>query len=175
MLDTTHGKYQSIWAYGLRNPFTFAFQSRTGDLQINDVGGVYEEINRGIAGKNYGWPVVEHGPTDDPRFEGPIHIYPQASISGGVFVPSESGWPIAFREQFLFADFVHGWIHAIDPESANTSSVSDAKEFAAGLRRPVDMRFGADGALHVLLRNAWVADGKLVGGTGSIVSIRYAQ
>lgn|GEM_PF-4957478 len=56
----------------MRNPFTFAFQPSTGELFINDVGGVYEEFDRGQRGANYGWPVVEHGPNDDRRFVGPI-------------------------------------------------------------------------------------------------------
>lgn len=75
---------------------------------MNDVGGVYEVNNRGVAGANYGWPTVEHGPTDDPRFLGPIHTYPQASISGSDYVPTNSDWPSEYRGKYLFADFVHG-------------------------------------------------------------------
>ena len=42
------GNNRSIWAIGLRNPFTFAFQPGTGRLFINDVGqDNWEEINRG--------------------------------------------------------------------------------------------------------------------------------
>ena len=45
------GNNRSIWALGLRNPFTFAFQPGTGRLFINDVGqNTWEEINDGIAG-----------------------------------------------------------------------------------------------------------------------------
>src|SRR5262249_36565559 len=46
------GKYRAIWALGFRNPFSFAVRPQTGDLFINDVGGKYEEINRGMAGAN---------------------------------------------------------------------------------------------------------------------------
>ncbi len=48
-VNETTGKYQAIWAKGCRNPFTFAF-SQSGDMLINDVGGKFEEINRGMAG-----------------------------------------------------------------------------------------------------------------------------
>jgi glucose/arabinose dehydrogenase len=34
----TTGRNQAIWALGLRNPFTFAFQAGTGRMFINDVG-----------------------------------------------------------------------------------------------------------------------------------------
>src|SRR5689334_3487711 len=51
---------RSIWALGLRNPFTFAFQPGTGRMFINDVGqNTWEEINDGMAGSNYGWPTTE--------------------------------------------------------------------------------------------------------------------
>lgn len=48
---STSGDNRSIWAYGLRNPFTFAFQPGTGLMYINDVGQVtWEEINEGKPG-----------------------------------------------------------------------------------------------------------------------------
>lgn len=164
LIDQTSGKYQAIWAYGCRNPFTFAFDSQSGQMLINDVGGKFEEINPGVAGANYGWPTINHGMPHRDGFVGPIHTYPQASINGGDFAPASAGPPHAGR--YFFADFVHGWIKSIDvsrPQKADT--------FATGLRRVVDLRFGPDGALYVLLRNAWVVDGKFEGDTGSLIKI----
>jgi glucose/arabinose dehydrogenase len=52
----TTGNNRAIWARGLRNPFTFAFQPGTGRMLINDVGNItWEEINDGVAGASYGW------------------------------------------------------------------------------------------------------------------------
>jgi glucose/arabinose dehydrogenase len=53
-----------IWAYGLRNPWRFSFDSGTGDLVIADVGqNRDEEIDFAHAGQNvganYGWPCYE--------------------------------------------------------------------------------------------------------------------
>ena len=70
-LKEASGKYQSIWAMGCRNPFTFAVDRRSGLVLINDVGGKFEEINRGVSGANYGWPTVDHGPTDREGLTGP--------------------------------------------------------------------------------------------------------
>jgi putative heme-binding domain-containing protein len=165
----TDGKYRAIWAFGLRNPFTFAVHSSTGQLWINDVGGNFEEINRGIAGANFGWPSVEHGPTQDLRFRGPEFFYPQASIAGGDFSPATSAWPEAWRGRYFFADFVHGWIKTLEPDQPR-----EATPFASGLSRPVDIRFAADGTLYVLLRNAWVIDEKFQPGTSGLVAISYA-
>jgi putative heme-binding domain-containing protein len=164
----TAGKYRATWALGLRNPFTFAVQPETGRLFINDVGGNAEEINEGAAGANYGWPTVEHGPTSDPRFRGPVHHYPTACIAGGAFAAKSSKWPKEYRGQYFFGDFNHGWIKTIDP-----ARPAVARSFAIGLRRPVDLRFAADGSLYVLVRDAWVIDGLFKGGTGALLRIRH--
>ncbi len=52
----------------------------------NDVGETtWEEINEGVAGANYGWPLTE-GPTSDAGFVSPLFAYTHASgcaITGG--------------------------------------------------------------------------------------------
>ena len=74
----TPGADQAIWALGLRNPFTTAFQPGTGRFFINDVGkDSWEEIDNGIAGANYGWPTTE-GTFDQsafPNLTEPIYAY----------------------------------------------------------------------------------------------------
>jgi putative heme-binding domain-containing protein len=169
-VSKTQGKYRAIWALGLRNPFTFAIQPETGRIFINDVGGVAEEVNEGLAGANYGWPTIEHGPTTDQRFRGPIHYYPTACIAGGAFAPAGLPWLPAYRGQYFSSDFNHGWIRLIDP-----AQPARAKPFALGLRRPVDLRFGVDGNLYVLIRDAWVVDHLFKGGTGALLCIRPAR
>jgi putative heme-binding domain-containing protein len=164
----TRGKYRSIWALGLRNPFTFAVQPGTGRILLNDVGDTkWEEVNEGIAGANYGWPESE-GPTADPRFRGPIHHYPAASVAGGAFcVPvASTGFPPHFHGMYFFMDFVRGWIKVLDPNHPEK-----VETFATGLSRPVDLAFGPDGALFVLLRDAWVIDGNFHRRTGSLLKI----
>jgi glucose/arabinose dehydrogenase len=53
-----------FWAYGLRNPWRFAFDRETGDLLIPDIGRYHwEELNYRPAAEdallNYGWPLAE--------------------------------------------------------------------------------------------------------------------
>lgn len=53
-----------IWAYGVRNPWRFSFDSKTGDLYITDRGAnSWEEINfqpsSSEGGENYGWDFFE--------------------------------------------------------------------------------------------------------------------
>ena len=169
----TSGKYRAIWARGCRNPFTFAVDRRTGTMLINDVGGQFEEINLGTPGANFGWPLADHGPTADKRFQGPIFWYPQASIGGAAFCPtneSPHGFPSRLRGRYFFMDFVRGWIRSLDPHSPERPVPSEV--FATGLTRPVDLAFGADGSLYVLLRDAWVKDDHFKPGTGSLARIR---
>jgi hypothetical protein len=58
------GKRGEIWAYGLRNPWRFSFDQQTGHPWIGDVGqNLYEEVDIGVSGGNYGWNLLEglHG------------------------------------------------------------------------------------------------------------------
>jgi uncharacterized repeat protein (TIGR03806 family) len=163
------GKYRAIWALGLRNPFTFAVQPDTGRIFINDVGGEREEVNEGFAGANYGWPAVEHGPTADPRFRGPIHHYPTSSVTGGAFCPADfAAFPPECRGKYFFMDFIKGWMKVLDPDRP-----AAAADFAAGLARPVDLKFAPDGALYYLSRDMWVKDKDFRPQTGALYRISY--
>ena len=56
-----HGPVPEIYSYGLRNPFRFSFDARTGALWLGDVGqNDVEEVNRVTGpGLNFGWRVKE--------------------------------------------------------------------------------------------------------------------
>lgn len=154
--NQANGDNRSIWALGLRNPFTFAFQPGTGRMFIDDVGqGTWEEIDDGIAGSNYGWPVCEGFCTPpNPSFRDPIFVYAntgqQCAITGGTFYdPQMAQFPSNFVGNYFFSDFCGGWIRRLDP--ANGNAVSD---FATGISLPVDLRVSPDGFLYYLARGA---------------------
>jgi glucose/arabinose dehydrogenase len=141
-----------IWTLGLRNPFTFAVQSGSGRIFINDVGeGAWEEINDGVSGANYGWPETE-GPTDDPRFKSPLYAYDRrttddCAISGGAFYnPATAQFPAEYVGAYFFADFCGGWIQRLDPLSEEVNG------FATGISLPVDLKVADDGSLYYLAR-----------------------
>jgi len=112
-----------IFAYGLRNPFRFAFDPNAAEPRffINDVGeSTWEEVNLGEAGANYGWPHREGpcapgqtaGCKTPRRFERPVHAYQHAtgcsSVTGGAVVPETSNWGKAYRGAYLYADWACG-------------------------------------------------------------------
>jgi glucose/arabinose dehydrogenase len=166
LLAQTSGTNQLIWAYGLRNPYTFAFQPGTGRLFINDVGqDTWEEINVGRAGANYGWPTTE-GVTSNPAFDSPLYAYPHsggavtgcAIVGADFYDPSTVAFPTVFLHQFLFGDFCGGWVRRLDPA---TGTVSD---WLTGFSSPVDLRVASDGSVLVLSQ----------GGTGTLQRVTYA-
>ena len=148
--NSATGKNRAIWALGLRNPFTFAFQPGSSRLFINDVGqNTWEEINDGIAGSNYGWPTTE-GVTSNPNFRSPLFVYGHgtgpttgcAIVGGGFYNPATIQFPASYIGKYFFADLCSGWVRLFDP-ATNTAS-----DFASGISQPVDLKVAADGSLY---------------------------
>jgi glucose/arabinose dehydrogenase len=126
------GARPEIWAFGLRNPWRFSFDRRTGDLWIGDVGqGDLEEIDFQPAdspgGENYGWVFLEGTQRlvgePPPGTIPPIFEYAQAVENGcavtggyvyrGTALPDLQGW-------YLFADFCLGDVTAFSSEGGQT-------------------------------------------------------
>lgn len=152
--NTATGNNRAIWALGLRNPYTFAFQPGTGRMFINDVGqSAWEEIDDGIAGSNYGWSICEGACSPpNPNLRDPLFQYGHGigptigcAIVGAAFYNSAiAQFPSSYLGKYFFADLCSGWIRVLDP-STNTAS-----GFATGVTTPVDLKIGPDGALYYL-------------------------
>jgi uncharacterized protein (TIGR03437 family) len=164
--NTATGNNRAIWALGLRNPFTFAFQPGTGRMFINDVGqSTWEEINDGIAGSNYGWPTTE-GVTSNPSFRSPLFAYGHGvspttgcAIAGGAFYnPTTVQFPAGFVGKYFFADLCSGWIRLFDPATGTASG------FATGISNPVDLKVSPDGSLYYLSI-----------GSGSVFKVQFSN
>lgn len=159
---STSGINRSIWALGLRNPFTFGFQPGTGRMLINDVGeGTWEEINDGAAGANYGWPNRE-GTGGAPTYVDPIYVYGhsnnsslvvgQAIVGSAFYNPTTVLYPAEYVGTYFFGDYVQGWVKRMDP--ANGNAVYSFWNNTAAI---TDVQVGPDGALYVLgdLGSSW--------------------
>jgi glucose/arabinose dehydrogenase len=119
----TEGARQEIWAFGLRNPWRFSFDSETGLLWTGDVGqGSWEEIDIIAKGGNYGWNIMEglhcYSPAsgcDQSGLTLPIaeydHSQGRCSVTGGYVyrgdqIPSLQGY-------YIYGDYCSGDIWAL--------------------------------------------------------------
>jgi len=140
-----------IYALGLRNPYRFSFDSKTGDLLIGDVGqNEWEEIDRvgfeEARGANFGWDLFEGNHVFDgngrepPNYKPPIHEYSlrgaNCAVTGGYVVRDPKLGALAGR--YLYADFCGGEIRSLDPYAGNPS----ATDASTGLRLDSPSGFG---------------------------------
>ncbi len=118
------GVRPEVYAYGLRNPWRFSFDRSNGEIWAGDVGqSRWEEVDRIIAGGNYGWNIMEGfdcfraATCDRSGLQLPRAAYGReggCSITGGYVYRGESmpelqGW-------YIYGDFCSGMIWAVNTE-----------------------------------------------------------
>jgi glucose/arabinose dehydrogenase len=125
-VDRRGARWQTV-GYGLRNPWRFSFDRRTGDLYIGDVGqNSWEEVDftprRSPGLENYGWDVYEgraryesKQPNSAGRLVFPIAVYSlngdPCAVTGG-FVYRGSAVPAA-RGRYFYGDNCSGEIWSL--------------------------------------------------------------
>jgi len=174
----------SIWALGLRNPYTFAVQPGTGRIFINDVGeGGWEEINDGVVAANYGWAGSNgtrwegfENPSAVPwdNYRNPLMAYDHTAggvspagvdITGGAFYPAGSQFGAAYAGKYFYSDAGTSFIRVFDPANPGSLATPDTSTPFATLTTggSVDLKVDAAGNLYYLAR----------GGTGEVYRISY--
>ncbi len=157
------GGADEVWAYGLRNPWRFAFDRQTGDLYIADVGqNQSEEVNVAsgtAAGLNYGWNIMEGfncfqaTNCDMSGLTPPVLEYSHAggncSVTGG-YVYRGNDIPELVGHYF-YADFCTGFLRSF---RFTGTGIADEREWNVGALNSVSS-FGedADGELYILSLN----------------------
>ena len=136
----TMGFAEEIYAYGLRNPWRFSFDSESGLLFAADVGqNEIEEIDIVENGGNYGWNIKEgsqcYGSVgcNDSGLMDPVWEYAHdlgSSITGGYVYRGAELTQIYGK--YIYADFVSGRIWAL--EHQNGSAVSNIELFDVSMR-----------------------------------------
>jgi glucose/arabinose dehydrogenase len=128
----TDGARPEIWAYGLRNPWRFSFDSS--DIWIGDVGqDSLEEIDRMPAyrgGLNYGWNTMEGDACFDPPsgcdrngLVLPVATYTHdhgCSVTGGYVYRGDAF--ASLQGSYFFGDYCSGFIWALDASAGSTRS-----------------------------------------------------
>jgi glucose/arabinose dehydrogenase len=146
------GKRGEIWAYGLRNPWRFAFDEPSGKLFLADDGEwSFEEVNvipAGTRGLNFGWSIFEAHDCFRGRWCNPWGITMPVveythkegcTIIGGMVYHGK-----AMREldgHYFYSDHCHGWIRSF--KFANGRVTQHRQWKLAGHRASTS--FGTDG------------------------------
>jgi len=167
---TTAAQCQETFAWGLRNPFRMAFDPNAAGTRfyINDVGqNIWEEIDDGVAGADYGWNVREGRCANNSTtncspppagMTDPVHDYSHSStgcgsITGGAFVPT-GVWPASYDGGYLFGDYVCGRIFALTPAGTRTIFADQLGSSSA-----VHLAFGPHGATRALYYTSYLSGG----------------
>jgi len=177
------GARPEIWAYGLRNPWRFAFDRATGDLFIADVGqSAREEVDFQVAGstggQNYGWNVMEgstcYSPPSGCNTSGKVlpiieyaHGSGDCSITGGYRYRGTANPAIVGA--YFYGDYCSGRIWSATKSGATWSSaleldttlnISTFGEDAAGELYVAHLGFAAgQGAIYRIVANDQDGDG----------------
>src|SRR5438034_1281740 len=191
----TSGARPEIWAYGLRNPWRFSFDRRTGDLFIADVGQNHiEEVNfqsaASAGGENYGWRRMEGTLCYDPSSECndgtltlPILEYDHSqgcSITGGYRYRGARFPQLVGR--YFYGDFCSGriWGATESDQAWSSTALTDTPPYITSFGEDeggelyvVHYGGGSDGALQrvVELSQSFLLTVNRTGaGTGTVVS-----
>ncbi|MEA2596830.1 MAG: hypothetical protein QOF01_3299 [Thermomicrobiales bacterium] len=167
---TDLARCRETFAWGLRNPFRFAFDPNAAGtkLYINDVGqGTWEEIDHAVPGADFGWNVREgfcaNGSTSNcgsppSGMTNPIYAYQHGScnsITAGAFVPA-GVWPAEYDGAYLFADYTCGLTWRLTGSPGKYSRT----QFASG-PGIISMEFGPSGSTKALYYTTYGNGGQL--------------
>jgi glucose/arabinose dehydrogenase len=143
------------FAIGLRNPWRFSFDRETGDIWLGDVGDrTYEEINRIVAGGNYGFPAWEGtgcmkpAECSDESVKRPVvqHSHSEmCSVTGG-YVYRGRALP-SLRGRYVYANFCSGTVWALR-EDESGATVSEL--IASNVRSIGSFAEDPDGELYAI-------------------------
>jgi glucose/arabinose dehydrogenase len=139
------GAAPEVYAYGLRNPYRFSFDSLTGDLLIGDVGGTeHEEVDwvspAAARGANFGWPCregEEAGPRNDkcpvPGAIEPLFQYPTngSAVIAGYVVRDAALTGLTGR--LLYTDYYVGEIRSLALNASNPDDRPTGVNLGPGL------------------------------------------
>ncbi len=145
-----------IFAWGLRNPWRWSFDSVTGELWVGDVGqGAWEEVDRVVVGGNYGWRIREGAHCFNPPAACPTVglIDPVAEYDHGQGISITGGFVYRGTSvsglvgSFVYGDFGSGRIWALVDDGMGNLNAVEVSDSALSISS-----FGQanDGEIYVL-------------------------
>jgi glucose/arabinose dehydrogenase len=151
-ITNTNANAKKVFSLGHRNSYGFTFHPHTGQLWETENGPAdNDEINRVVAGGNYGWPTVK-GIAGNASFLDPILAYtPTIAPTGILAIPADSStYPVSYRNNLLFVDFNGGQIRRVVLSGANLTQLSGSSiAYNGGNGGLLSLMLGADGFVYV--------------------------
>jgi glucose/arabinose dehydrogenase len=172
---------QEAYTWGHRNPFRINFDPNAAGTRffVNDVGqDLWEEIDLGNSGSDYGWNCREGAHTNNsggpcsptpPNMVDPIFEYHHNqqvpgttspagcnSITGGAFVPNGL-WP-GYDGTYIFSDYVCGWIFRLSATPPYTAQDFDTN---LGGSSAVALQFGPFNSTQALYYTTFAGGGQV--------------
>jgi len=145
-----------VYTLGHRNPQGIAWHPVTGEAFITEHGPFdNDEVNRLIAGKNYGWPIVR-GAAGSEEFEDAVVAYtPTLAVSGATFY---TGGPLPdeWVNNFFFTTLKAAHLHRIKVETTvqgETRVTVDEVVLGEEYGRLRSVVEGPDGFLYITTSN----------------------
>jgi len=155
-VDGTQNR-DKVFSYGHRNSYGFTFHPQTNDLWESENGPQdNDEINRIVAGGNYGWPTYR-GIVNQPGFVDPILAFISVIAPTGIIaIPGDSSiYPPAFRNNLLVAAFIDGKIRHVILSGANLDQFGGTSvAYTGGQGGLLSLMLGSDGYVYVSNINA---------------------
>ena len=167
-----------IIAYGMRNPYRFAFKPGTDRIFVDDVGWFrYEELDRIKSAtdskvEDFGWPCYE-GVGSEPEYQAAnlpicndLYAHPKkvtkpllalthgtgcfhSNVFSGISFYEGGSYPTKFDGALFMADVYDGCMWWMKPKTNGDPAIASFKVFATGLA-PVDLKLGPGGDLFYM-------------------------
>ena len=121
-----------VWALGLRNPFGIAMDPVSGETFVTENGpSEFDEINRIVAGGNYGWPVVSGPASSDVvnglegRYMDPVLAYEDIIVPTGIAFADPYNAIPSIAGNMFFGTYGDQTIHRVVMNRRHTRVIED--------------------------------------------------
>ena len=152
-----------IWSYGHRNPQGLVVHPGTGDVWITEHGPQGgDELNRVVAGTNYGWPIVGYGVnyrtglaihegTMREGVESPTHFWVPSIATSGLMIYTGDQFP-EWRGD-IFAGGLAGQQVARLSMNDDSKQIEREETLVWGVGRVRYVRQGPDGLIYLAIED----------------------
>ncbi|QDU92343.1 PQQ-dependent sugar dehydrogenase [Lignipirellula cremea] len=150
------GALPEIWAYGMRMPWRFSWDAKTGDLWVGNIGqDLFEEVLIARVGENHGWnvyegfmPFSEQYRREDEKYVPPVVSYRRkygVSVTGG-YVYRGSRSP-SYVGAYIFGDFESKRLWALTQKDGKLDKI---RQIGVCPEKPASFGIDSEGELFVV-------------------------